>query len=228
MTLRIFTFGWSPELVIKPLIEDGVSKADTIVLIGSKPETDYTRKRVDEALHQVKKFLAMAGVPSVEYFEVDLSESFVDICKSIVRIVKNYLKDQTAVFYLTGGMRILVIAALIVARLLSTAGLNVSVKTSYEDRPVICEVPRELLTVSVELTKSQVEILKYLNAVGEGTFEDLAIGRSKVTVRKLLTKLRKRGVVAYEVRGRRQVYKLTPLGELVLEVLDIAAPLGER
>jgi DNA-binding transcriptional regulator PaaX len=50
-----------------------------------------------------------------------------------------------------------------------------------------------------------------LKSVGEAGFEDLAVGRDEVTVRKLLTKLRGIGLVSYRSEGRKQYYKLLPV-----------------
>jgi len=219
MTLRIFTFGWSPEFVIRPLLEEGVSKDDVILIIGVKPESEFSSKRVEEALRQVKNFLDMADVHGVIYRDVDVNKDFVDICRDIVKIIKELERNhQSMKFYLTGGMRVLVIATLIVARLLSLTGRNVELKTSREDRPVFYTVPLNLLNLETRLTKPQIEILKHLKIRGEGTFEELAVGRSEVTVRKHLTKLREKGIVSCNVRGRKMVCRLTPLGELLLEV----------
>jgi len=219
MTLKIFTFGWSPEFVIRPLLEEGASKEDIVLLLSAKPESEYTSKRVEEAFKQVKSFLDMAGVPEVVYREIDVNRDVIDICRDIVNIVKEWEKGhQNIKFYLTGGMRVLVIATLIVARLLSLVGRDVEVKTSREDRPVSYIIPLNLLNLDIKLTNSQIEILKHLRIRGEGTFEELAIGRSEVTVRKHLTKLREKGLVSCSAKGRKLIYKLTPLGELLLDI----------
>ena len=219
--IRIFTLGWSPEFVIRPLMEEGLSKEDVIVLIASKPETDYVAKRIDEAYKQIDNFLQIAGLRNLYYREVDINRDFMYICRDVVRIVKEFDTDNYFKFYLTGGMRVLVVAALTIARLLSLAGTPVEVKLSREDRPVSYTVPMDLLKLNVEVvTKTQLELLRQLKTQEEARFEDLAIGRSEVTVRKHLTKLRKKGLVSYTVRGRKQIYRLTLLGEILLEVLS--------
>jgi CRISPR locus-related DNA-binding protein len=217
--IKVFTFGWSPELVIRPLVEEGISRDEPIVLVTNKPETEYARKRFEEAYQQVVTFLRMAGVDEVRYVEVDLEGDFLDVCLNIVRTIRSFHGDCYK-FYLTGGMRLLVAAALIVARLLLTAGTRVEVRLSMEDRPVLYSVPAELLTLDLgELTEAQLELLKYLRSLGRAGFEDLAIGRASTTARKLLTKLRGKGLVEYRNVGRKQVYKLTKIGELVLALL---------
>ena len=219
-SIRIFTFGWSPEFVIRPLMEEGVSKGDVVVLIASKPETEYARKRVEEAYKQVGTFLQMAGITTLHYREVDINRDILSICRDIIKIVKEFNSANILKFYLTGGMRILVIATVIVARLLHQVGKHVEVKISREDRPISYSIPVKLLDLDVNnITEAQLEVLRYLKAQGEAKFEDLAIGRSEVTVRKHLTKLRENGLVSYIVKGRRQVYKLTPLGEMIIEII---------
>ena len=217
---RIFTFGWSPEFVVRPLVEEGLSKEDIVVLIASKPETEYAKKRVEEAYKHVESFLQMAGVSNLYYREVDTNKDIIYICRDIVKVVKEFDSANSFKFYLTGGMRVLVIATLIVARLLHLSGKQTGIKLSREDRPISYTIPIDLLELSVEdTTKTQIEILRRLKFQGEARFEDLAIGRSEVTVRKHLTKLRERGLVNYTVKGRKQVYRLTPLGEILLDVV---------
>lgn len=220
MTIKVFTFGWSPEFVIRPLVSRGVSKDDTIVLIANKPETDYAKKRAEEAVGEVIKFLKTIKAGRIQYVEIELDDDIIAICRRIVKVIKDTdRKDEPIEFYLTGGMRVLVLATMLVARLLSLTGRKVIVETSREDRPVSFEIPIQLLNLSPRITSSQLEILRYLKAVGEGTFEDLAVGRSEVTVRKHLTKLRGMGLATFSARGRKQIYKLTPLGELLLDIL---------
>ena len=117
-------------------------------------------------------------------------------------------------------MRVLIIATLVVARLFSALGREVEIRVSREDRPVVFVVPVELINLDPrDFTEAQLEILRQLSAYEEVVFEDLAIRRSEVTVRKHLTKLRGKGVVRRKVRGRRQFYKLSELGELLLSLM---------
>lgn len=216
--VRVFTFGWSPEFVIRFLVKDGVAKSDTVVLIGAKPESDLAKARVDEAYKQVSDFLKIVGVSDLHYYEVDLNQDFVGICRDVSRILR--LFPGSVKLYLTGGMRVLVIACLTVAKLLMDLGREVEIELSREDRPTFYSIPRTLLSYGLRgITGTHVEILRYLKAHGEATFEDLAIGRSEVTVRKHLYKLRDRGLVTYTAKGRRHVYALTPIGELLLDIV---------
>lgn len=215
----IFTLGWSPEFVIRPLLEEGISNGATIVLLASKPETEYATKRVEEAYNQIKNFLAMAGVTDLRYVEVDLNQEFLRVCRDIVRAIKEFIGVDRLKFYLTGGMRILIVATLVVARLLGAVH-RVEVELSREDRPVTYSIPLSILEASPRMvTKTQLEVLRQLKVFSEARFEDLALDRSSVTVRKHLTKLREMGLVTHISRARKQVYRLTPLGELLLEVL---------
>lgn len=218
--LKLFTFGWSPEFVLRHLVEEGVSHGDIVLLISNKPEGDYAKKRVEEAYRQVESFLRMVGIVPLEYREVELEKGVLEVCRDLVRIVKGFEPLDSIKFYLVGGMRVLVVAALIVAKLLCSAGRRVEVKLSQEDRPISYNLPLELLLLDVEdVTSAQLELLSYLRAHGKAGSKSLAIGRSEVTVRKHLVKLREMGLVEYSVSGRRQVYRLSPLGEILLEVV---------
>lgn len=219
-SVRVFTFGFSPEFVIKPLASEGGSPEDVVVIIGGKPDNEYARKRIDDALRQVSAFLSMAGYNKYYYREVDTNKDFLEICRDIVGVLKEFSPMATRFrFYLTGGMRVLIIASLVVAKLLSISGRDVEVKLSREDLPIVYNVPLEILTLDAgSITEQRLEILRILAARGEATFEDLAIGRSPVTVRKLIDKMRVAGLVSYRARGRRQIYSVTPLGNIVLDI----------
>jgi len=216
--VKVFTFGWSPELVVRPLMEEGITKDDVVILVSSRPESEYAKRRAEAAYQQVATFLGMAGVAEVHYVEASLDGDLLDTCVDIARRVKEF--GNCYRFYLAGGMRTLVVATLIVARLMLTAGLAVEVKLTVEDRPGVYSVPAELLTLDLGgVTDAQLELLKSLRSLGKARFEDLATGRAPTTVRKLLTKLRGRGLVEYREVGRKQLYKLTKVGELALEIL---------
>lgn len=216
--VRVFTFGWSPEFVVRFLVKDGVAKDDTVVLISAKPEADYAKARVDEAYKQVVDFLKIVGVTNTYHYEVDLNQDFIGICRDVSRIMK--LFSGPVKLYLTGGMRVLVLACLVVAKLMIDLGREVEVELSREDRITFFSIPQELLSISLrEVTRSHIEILKLLKSFGEATFEDLALGRSEVTVRKHLYKLEEKGLVTHTAKGRRHVYRLTPVGELILDVV---------
>jgi len=88
--ILVFTFGWSPEFVIRPLVEEGVSESDIVLLIAGKPETEYVAKRVSEALRQVESFLGMAGVSSIYYREVDTERDFIHICRDIAKTLEEF------------------------------------------------------------------------------------------------------------------------------------------
>jgi len=105
--ILVFTFGWSPEFVIRPLVEEGVSESDIVLLIAGKPETEYVAKRVSEALRQVESFLGMAGVSSIYYREVDTERDFIHICRDIAKTLEEF-RGERYKFYLTGGMRVLI------------------------------------------------------------------------------------------------------------------------
>jgi len=222
--LYIFTFGWSPEFVIQPLIREGVSSEDYVLLLTSKPESVYSRKRFNEAYQSICSFLRLAGLPNnVSYVEVELEKDFIDICIDIGKSIKEYVlrvNPEVIKAYLSGGMRLLVVATLTALRFLYFHGLRMELYISREDRPVTYDVPIEVFTFSpLDITDMQLWLLKTIRGLGEASYEDLAIGRSSVTIRKTLTKLRSKGLVECLVRERKHVHRLTPLGRLVTDLL---------
>ena len=208
--MYVFTFGWSPEFVIRPLLREGVEK------------DEYTRRKFEEAYHQVVSFLNYAGLAGrVAYKEVEVEErEFTEVCLDIAKLLVKELSERrpsVTKVYLSGGMRVLILAALVVVRLLCIRGENVEVYTSMESRPVFYSIPIEVLIVdAARVTEEQLELLRALRTLGEAPVEALAVRRARDTARKLLAKLMGRGLVAYRTRGRRHFYSLTPLGRLVV------------
>ncbi len=220
--MYVFTFGWSPEFVIRPLLKEGVEKDDYVLLLTNKPENEYARRKFEEAYQQVISFLNYAGLAGrAAYREVEVEErEFTEICLDIAKLLAEELSERrpgVTKVYLSGGMRVLILATLVVIRLLRMRGENIEVYTSMESRPVFYSIPIEALTVdTARVTKEQLELLRTLSTLGEAPVEALAVGRARDTARKLLAKLVERGLVTYRTRGRRHFYSLTPLGELIV------------
>ena len=216
---RVFTFGWSPDFVIRPLMREGVEEDEVILLVSARPESGYARRKVENAYHEVKEFASLAGVRRLEYREIDIGKDFEEICRDFIRIVSEFRPARGYRFYLTGGMRVLIAAGLLAAGLLSQV-YDVVAYVSHEDAPTLYRIPIQAFRLDLkEVTEARLDILRILKSVGEAGFEDLAIGRDEVTVRKLLTKLRGMRLVVHRSVGRRQLYRLTPLGEAVLDIL---------
>ena len=218
--MYVFTFGWSPEFVIQPLLREGIEKDDFILLLTNKPESEYARRKFEEAYQQVVSFLKYVNLASrVAYREVSVERDFMEICLDIAKILNEELarrKPDVMKVYLSGGMRVLILATLLVVRLLHLCGENVEIYTSMENRPVTYAIPIRALTIDpTRITTEQLEILKILGSVGEAPVEALAVRRARDTARKLLGKLVDRGLVAYRARGRRYFYFLTLLGRLI-------------
>jgi len=222
--MYVFTFGWSPEFVIQPLVKDGVDKKDYVLLLTNKPESEFSRKKFEEAYQQIVSFFKFTNLSNIlEYREIDLNKDFTEICVDVMRILNEYIvvhKPSVIKAYLSGGMRVLVLAVFAVTRLLYLKGLNVEVYTSREDRPIIYKIPANLLTLDIQkITKEQLELLKMLNNLGSATVEALAIGRARDTTRKLLAKLKEKNLVTHTTLNRKHVYKLTPLGKLAVAAI---------
>ncbi len=219
--MYVFTFGWSPEFVIRPLLREGLEKSDFVLLITNRPESEYARKKFEEAYQEVVSFLSYAGLAGrVAYREVDVEREFMEICINIAELLNEELnerKPSVTKVYLSGGMRVLILATLLVVRLLRLRGVEVVVYTSMETRPIFYTIPVDALTIDTSrVTREQLEILRILDSMGEAPVETLAVRRARDTARKLLRKLVDRGLVTYRTRGRRHFYSLTPLGRLVM------------
>jgi len=87
----VFTFGWSPEPVVRVLVEEGVPRDTTIVLLFSRLGSDYADAKIEEALKQVRSFLELAQVSSFHYVEVDVDAEFLEVCRNVLRALKDFI-----------------------------------------------------------------------------------------------------------------------------------------
>ena len=212
----VFTFGKDPEFVIRTLLKEGVEESDVILLVSAKPESEYARMDVNRAYEEIAEVVRHAGA-KLEYREIDIGKDFEEICRDFIRIVSEFRPARGYRFHLIEN-KILIAAGLLASNLLSQI-YDVEVYVSHEDASTLYRIPIRFFRLDLrDVTEARLNILRLLKSVGEAGFEDLAVGRDEVTVRKLLTKLREMGLVVHRSVGRRQLYRLTPLGEAILYI----------
>jgi CRISPR locus-related DNA-binding protein len=215
-TVDVFTFGKDPEFVIRALLREGVEESDVILLVSAKRESEYARMDVNRAYEEIAGVVRHAGA-KLEYREIDIGKDFEEICRDFIRVVSEFRPARGYRFHLIEN-EILIAAGLLASNLLSQIH-DVEVYVSHEDASTLYRIPIQAFKLDLrDVTEARLDILRILKSVGEAGFEDLAVGRDEVTVRKLLTKLRGMRLVSYRSEGRKQYYRLTPLGEAILYI----------
>ncbi len=221
--LMIFTVGWTPDFVIRPLVRIGLESSDSIVILGTKPRDDYSRKRFIETVRFVEDFISRLNMDiNIIVDEVDIDS---DISSSIVYIARrvmdiaNSRRPSEILMFLVGGMRILVISALLAARLIAPlTTIPIKLYTAKEDSPEIIEIARDFLYTPNAIGEVSLRILELLSA-NPMTIEEIAekLSRSIDSIRKNLRRLERRRLIE-KADGRKKRYRLTKLGEIILAI----------
>jgi CRISPR locus-related DNA-binding protein len=223
--LLVFSFGWSEVFVSRAIVgRGGVSSDDLVVLVAPAGGADFEEERYRVAVDGVRRFLANIGSRGPVEVRVGVDVDFEDLVFSISRELSRLLPGFTRVeFYLSGGMRLIVIALLFIADILSSLGVPVEVYSGPEDSPRIVKIPLRALGAVSRLTSRQVELLRELVGRGEVRPGDEGFGGGvdASTVRRILDKLVARGLVVKSRRGPRVVYKATGLTRAVVSLYDV-------
>ena len=221
----VFTFGWTGDFVVRCIVRMGVRQGDKFLVLRVRPRDELAEKRFQEAYRYVVEFLEKLGVDYViEYADVGLEGDLRGAVARIARLVASEASRgvEEVYVFLVGGPRPLVVAALLASRLLTPMlGVPVKLYTAMEDSPELIEVWSGLLSAPNSVGEAQIEVLRAL-AEKPKTVQELSseLGRSVETVKKVLKKLYRRGLVGRRREGRRSVYTLTDLGSLFLGVAE--------
>jgi len=214
MPYLIAVLGFDERHVVKSLLRLGFKNVKEVYLLVP---SGRATKQSEDAIKRIREIAGLAGVSAVEVFEVDplkFEESTTRIRKLLMSLCAG---GEEITISLGGGMRALIIEALI-ASLLIPRELSNSIKIVSDletDEGFIEMRASDLLMIS-ELNVDELLILSYLlkkNAVGPTEISrDLNI--PKTTAWKILNKLNKRGLLTR--LGRE--YKLSYAGNRIASI----------
>jgi len=196
----------------------GLDKGDRLLLVTG-PRTPQSERAASFLSEFARRYYG--GDVAVELEEVRVAD-FAELVHRLYGLVAARAREgERVVFSLSGGMRVLCLAAFTAALLLS-AHLPVEVELETEDSSMLIEVPRAVLELPRTLSSMGRERAEVLAALSHGPrpARELAeeLGRDETTVRRHLQELVGSGL-AEAVGGRPRSYRLTKLGELVLQAL---------
>jgi len=225
--LCVFTLGFTAEFIVKPLLEAGVD-GTYILILYVNPEDKYSRKRVEEALRYVEDLAKKGGfIERLEKFSVNLSSDFTSIVYNIATIITNEIRKKEIKYiyaYLTGGMRVLVIATMIAIKLITEA-LNTPTTFHVWSEDGVHRYTFDLSVASTNvknISKAKMEVLRKIVALNGASYHELTNEkRTNATVRKIVELLRKNNLVVCERRGKRTFCKPTEIGKLLVKVSEL-------
>jgi len=228
--LYIFTLGFTSEFVTKPLLEFGVDRNTYIIVLYVSAGDEYSRKRVADAISHIERLAHEAGfIDRLSFRQITLTDNFYDTIYNVASAIVETLmsigirrEDIGEVkVWLTGGMRILVLSALLSCKILfDFMGVPTTFNVWSEDGLYRYLFDTSLLNIDLKnLSIIRMEILKKIVALGEGTYDKLVDShRNESTIRKLVEYLRRDGLMECRRSNRKTVCRATVLGRFLAKI----------
>ncbi len=206
----VLTLGFDEKFAYRAILRHDVREGDVLILISGK-----MNERVLKAYNMVEEFLKKSFGEQVglELLEVDPSD-VIETIRRIIGVISQY-KDRRIIVNLSGGMRAIIVSALLAILLADIR--NVHVEIELEDLSGIASFPGHLLRlVSEDVRETSLEILRSLSE-GSKSVKELAkvMGKDDSTVRKKTQELEALGLVR-ALKRKPLVLEITELGRLLL------------
>ncbi|MBO3754140.1 MAG: CRISPR locus-related DNA-binding protein [Candidatus Brockarchaeota archaeon] len=212
MKTFVATIGWTEWPIASAIIKHGLSKGDRIILLSPEKRDERSRAAVSEVKHFVSRF-----VPSVEVSEVSVPvHSPSDAIPLLARLFAKEGGDVGLIVNLSGGMRILVLEALIALMLVNVKNLVLELQT--EDK-VNVQLPI-LWKPMGDLSPHARKALKILEERGPVSLSNLAniLRVSVATAHRLLKNLEENSIVISKKVGKERIVELTLKGRILLSI----------
>lgn len=209
----VATFGWTEHYVLSSILKHGIEQGDSVILLVPSKRDEKS----ESIIRDFGSFLHKYGggmVPEIKRIPL---EDFDAAVAAISGILKEALskKPDRVIVNLSGGMRVLVLAAYVAVLL--TCPREVTIELETEDRERSYLVPNLSLRSLIKFRDIEKKILIKLSD-GERSVSallgELRIPRS--TLHKYLKSLQGRGLVLLKRSGKALIASVTPLGKLVL------------
>jgi len=230
----IFTLGFTPEFVLRPLLEAGVGENTYIIILYTLAGDEYSKRRVKDAISYIEKFSREAGFINRVFFQQiflgsTFHETIYEMASALIQTLRGARLHRENIekvnVWLTGGMRIIITATLIACKMLfEYMKIPVRFHVWSEDSTYRYTFDLSLIGINLkEVPKARMEILRRVVSLGESTYEELTDTRRKEsTIRKMIEFLRKDDLVYCRRSGRRTICRATDLGNLIVKIMDLA------
>ena len=207
----IITLGWTEAPTLTSISKHGLDCGDRVILLTPERRD----KGAEAAISRIKSLVSLIK-GGIEVLELPLPiERFEDAVMKITRVIRSAAEQgHYVIMNLSGGMRLLVIEALMAALLSNVQDLTVEIQT--EDGRFDITIPL-IIKPSFILSPIQRLILKSLKN-REASITELSrdLGKPISTVYRLVKKLSDEGFVELEKRGRKSIARLKLKGEVAI------------
>jgi len=218
--LFVITLGFEEKYVVRMLTRYGVGPED-LLLVFTGPRTQMSEKAVRILADFLSKYYEST---SLEVVETKPADGFGQLLEKMYEEVSGRAGQyDEVVFNLSGGMRVLCLAALMTAQLLSALHSKVRVELETEDSSALIPVPRAAVSLPLtlaELTAEKLEVLREISHTPTTAKTISArLGKDESSVRKHLATLTSLGL-AETIGERPRKYIATPTGRTVAKALQ--------
>jgi len=209
----VATFGWTEQFVLSSILKHGVKAGDKIILLIPAKKDEKS----EAILRDFGQFLSKYGEGiKLEDIRVPL-QTFEEAVITISGTLKSISSEgyDELIINLSGGMRVLILAAYIATLL--TCPKDVTIELETEDRERSYIIPNLSIKELIKLRDIERRILENLNEGIKSTSELLKeLGIPRSTLHKYIKELERRGLLTSKKGGRMLTLDITALGKLTL------------
>jgi CRISPR locus-related DNA-binding protein len=194
----ITALGFDISHTLLVITKSGVKPSKIVVLFGIiRGESD---QRAETAFTMLKQFATMMGV-SIERVDIEVTQ----VSEAVEKILRILEENTPAILDLGGGLRLLVIEALIAYTMLSLSkASNIALYTALEGR-------NELINIDIASIKKKLATSRVLSDLHKAVLK-IVEEKGVVTPSEVLDKLRERGITITKQHLAKILTKLANLG----------------
>ncbi len=211
MKTFIATIGYTEWPIASAIIKHGLTEGDRIFLLMPEKGDDRSKSAVSEVRNFISKFAT-----NVEVSEVPVPiHNPVDGISTLAKLIaKEASQRRDLIVNLSGGMKALVIEAVLALTLIRAENLLVELKT--EDK-VDLQIPK-VWGMLQETSSEEKRVLKTMSKQTSLSLSGLAkaLKVSVPTAHRLSKNLEKTGAIASKKIGKERIMELTPMGRILL------------
>jgi CRISPR locus-related DNA-binding protein len=201
------TLGWSTTPAVSAVVRHGIKKDDELILLLSHLKDEQAEAAVRDVKSLTSK-LSGVKLKEVTIPLTDFSESVATIKMELDRRAENQ-----CIMNLSGGMRVLVLAAFMACTLCKVKDLTVEIEA--ENRSFLLELPILRKGLLEKFPVNAVKLLQLCLREENSVILRQTLKVPPSTFHEYVTSLERAGLLERERRGKLYNIRLTELGRLV-------------
>jgi len=200
--------------IASAIIKHGLSEGDRILLLAPEGKDERSKKAVEDVKRFISEFASKVEVSEVS---VPIHNPVEGISALAKLMAKEVAQRRSLTVNLSGGMKALVIEAVLALTLIRAENLLVELKT--EDK-VDLQIPK-VWGILREISPGEKRALSAMSKQTSLSLSDLAkaLKVSVPTAHRLSKGLEKTGAITSKKIGKERIMELTPMGRIVLSTL---------